>query len=207
MIKASCLGLKWYISLHSFFFYTLYSQPKQQYITFVEKRYILDKKNPNKPKKKKLIKLWTELCIWRLIMKNCFWFYIAIYVYLSLTYAVAENDGQNHSYAYSNQGGAFPGAMFRGLLKLESPPGQAVSGQRTRRCGVNSPRCHGVPRGCCAKERCRPCARFKKKVPVEKQKQKKALLSQWFYLTQLSCGYLWQNGPRLLLVLCPVCLQ
>lgn len=32
---------------------------------------------------------------------------------LSLTYAVAENDGQNHSYSHSDQGGALPGAMFR----------------------------------------------------------------------------------------------
>lgn len=97
---------------------------------------------------------------------------------LSLTYAVAENDGQNHSYSHSDQGGALPGAMFRWLLELESPSGQAVSGQRACRCGVNRPCRHGVT-GCrCAKERCRSGARFKKKVPGEGGKKRKIRIVQ-----------------------------
>lgn len=89
-------------------------------------------------------------------------------VKVGLTYAIAENNGENHSYPHSSQGRALPGAIFRWLLELESPSGQGVPGQRTSRCGVNRPRCHGVTRGGCAKERCRSCARFKKKVPAEK---------------------------------------
>lgn len=88
---------------------------------------------------------------------------------ISLTDAVAENDGQNHGYSHSSQGRAFPGAIFRWLLELESPSGQCVSGQRARRCGVNRPRCHGVTRGGCSEERCGSCARFKKKMPAERR--------------------------------------
>lgn len=91
---------------------------------------------------------------------------------LPLTYAVAENNGQDHSYPHSNQSGALPGAMLWGLFELESPPGQAVSGQRACWCGVDRPRRHGVTRGCSAKERCRPCARFKKKVPAMDDKKR-----------------------------------
>lgn len=58
--------------------------------------------------------------------------------------------------------------MLRRLLELESPSGQAVSGQRASRSGVNRPRRHGVTRGRCAEERCRPGARFKKEVPGER---------------------------------------
>lgn len=90
---------------------------------------------------------------------------------LSLTYAVAENDGQNHSYSHSDQGGALPGAVLRWFLEFESPSGQAVSGQRARWCGVNRPRCHGVTWGSCAKERCRSGARFKKKMPGERERK------------------------------------
>lgn len=103
---------------------------------------------------------------------------------LILTYAVAENDGQDHSYPHSDQGGALPGAVFRGLLEFESPSRQAVSGQRARRCGVNCPRCHGVTRGCCAKERCRSCARFKKKVPVEKKKKRNR--QKWYCMNTVT---------------------
>lgn len=91
----------------------------------------------------------------------------------SLTYAVAQDDGQHHGYADGDQGGALPGAVFGWLLELESPSGQAVSGQRARRCGVDRPRCHGVTRGRCAKERCRSCARFKKKVPAKRGNKNK----------------------------------
>lgn len=87
---------------------------------------------------------------------------------ISLTYAVAENDGQNHGDPHRSQGRALPGAVLGRLLELESPPGQRVSGQRARRGGVNRPCRHGVTRGGSAEERCRSCSRFKKKMPAEK---------------------------------------
>lgn len=34
-------------------------------------------------------------------------------VKVGLTYAVAENNGENHSYPHSGQGRALPGAIFR----------------------------------------------------------------------------------------------
>lgn len=97
-----------------------------------------------------------------------FFFNGLLTVKIGLTYAIAENNGQNHGYPHSSQGRALPGAIFRWLLELESPSGQGVSGQRTCGCGVNCPCCHGVTRGGCAKERCWSCARFKKKMPAEK---------------------------------------
>lgn len=97
-----------------------------------------------------------------------FFFNGLLTVKISLTYAIAENNGQNHSYSNSSQGRALPGAIFRWLLELEGPSGQSVSGKRACGCGVNRPRCHGITRGSCAKERCRSCARFKKKMPAEK---------------------------------------
>lgn len=86
---------------------------------------------------------------------------------ISLTYAVAENDGQDHGDAHRRQGRALPGAVLGRLLELESPSGQRVSGQRARWGGVNRPRCHGVTGGGSAEERCRSRARFKKKMPAE----------------------------------------
>lgn len=86
---------------------------------------------------------------------------------ISLTDAVAENDGQDHGDPHRRQGRALPGAVLGRLLELESPSGQRVSGQRARWGGVNRPRCHGVTRGGSAEERCRSRARFKKKMPAE----------------------------------------
>ena len=86
-----------------------------------------------------------------------------------LTYAVAENDGQHHSYAHSDHRGALPRAVFGRLLELEGPSGQAVPGQRARRRGVDGPRRHGVAGGCRTEERRRSCARLKKKVPAKER--------------------------------------
>lgn len=88
---------------------------------------------------------------------------------ISLTDAVAENDGQDHGDPHRRQGRALPGAVLGWLLELESPSGQRVSGQRACWGGVNRPRCHGVTRGGSAEERCRSRARFKKKMPAEER--------------------------------------
>lgn len=123
------------------------------------------------------------------------WFYILLQylsklfngllmVKIGLTYAIAENNGQNHSDSHSSQSRALPGTIFRWLLELESPSGQGVSGQRTCGCGVNRPRCHGVTRGSCTKERCWSCSCFKKKMPATTaQKQMKCNLDKTLHPT------------------------
>lgn len=87
---------------------------------------------------------------------------------LGLTDAVAEDDGQQHGDPHGNQGGALPRAVLRRLLELERPPGQAVPGQRTCRCGVNRSRRHGVARGSRAKEGCGARASLKEEMPGRK---------------------------------------
>ena len=90
-----------------------------------------------------------------------------------LTYAVAEDDGQNHRDAHGDQGRALPRAVFGRLLELEGPSGEAVPGQRARRGRVHRPCRHGVTRGRGAEERSRSCARFKEEVPAGERKRKK----------------------------------
>lgn len=97
-----------------------------------------------------------------------------------LTYAVGQNDGQHHGHAHRHQGRALPRTMFGRLLELEGPPGQAVSGQRPRGCGVHCSCCHGVTGGCRAKERCRPSARLKEKMPGREDKTDKRVMKSFW---------------------------
>lgn len=47
------------------------------------------------------------------IYTKFFFFNGLLTVKIGLTYAIAENNGQNHSYSNSSQGRALPGAIFR----------------------------------------------------------------------------------------------
>lgn len=82
-----------------------------------------------------------------------------------VTYAVAEQDGQQDGHAHRAERRAPPRAVLGGLLELERASGERVPRQGSGGRGVHGAGRHGVARGRGAEERSRTCACLKEEVP------------------------------------------
>lgn len=86
-----------------------------------------------------------------------------------LTDEIRQQDRQEEGCGDGGQGGAFPAAVFRGLLQLEGLPREGIPGQQAGRWRVNGSWGQRVSRRRAAKQGCAPRGGLEEKVPGEEK--------------------------------------
>lgn len=88
-----------------------------------------------------------------------------------LTYEIRQQDGQDEGRSDGRQGGAFPAAVFGGLLQLEGLPGEGIPGQQAGWWCVNGSWGQRVSRRGAAKQGCASRGCLEEEVPARERER------------------------------------